>query len=134
MLDQTEVSGTITAVDPSGKISIATSRGPLDVWVATPVSDQFRVGRPVRVKTALQAVTFVPLNTGASPAAPQPAALAGGGPGDHAVIIGRILAVDPTGRITMESPRGPVNVWVADASRYVVGQSVQARTSVVATP
>src|ERR1044071_1936758 len=105
MLDQTEVSGTITAVDPSGKISIATSRGPLDVWGATPVRNQFRVGTPVRVKTALQAVTFVPLNTGASPAAPQPAALAGGGPGDHAVIIGRILAVDPTGRLPMGARR-----------------------------
>jgi len=134
MLDQTEVTGTITAVDPSGKISIATSRGPLDVWVATPVSDQFRAGRPVRVKSALQTVTFVPLNTGTAPTPPEPAALVGGEPGDHAVITGRILAVDPTGRITVDSPRGPVHLWVADASRYVVGQSVQARTSVLASP
>ena len=131
--DQTEVTGTVTAVDPNGRVSLATSRGPIDVWVATPVSSQFRAGAPVRVKSTVQTVTFVPLS-GAPAEGPTPAALAGGEPGDHAVITGRILAVEPTGRITIESPRGPVNLWVANASRYVVGQSVQARTSVLATP
>lgn len=132
-LDQTEITGTITAVDPNGKISIATSRGPLDVWVATPVTTQFRVGAPVRVKATLQGVTFVPVTGAAGAGTSEPAALAGGEPGDHAIITGRILAVEPTGRITIESPRGPINVWVADASRYAMGQPVQLRTSVLAT-
>jgi hypothetical protein len=133
MMDQTEVTGTITAVDPGGKISIATSRGPLDVLVATPLSAQLRPGSTVRVKSAVQGVTFVPISSAAAPASSEPAALAGGEPGDHAVVTGRILAIEPTGRITVESPRGSIHVWVADASRYVIGQSVQARTSVLAS-
>jgi len=132
MMDQTEITGTITAVDPGGRISIGTSRGPLDVWVATPVNPQFRPGSAVRVKTALQTVTFVPITTAVTPGSSEPAALVGGEPGDHAVVTGRILAIEPTGRITMESPRGPIHIWVADASRYAIGQSVQARTSVLA--
>jgi hypothetical protein len=132
-MDQTEITGTITAVDPNGKISIATSRGPVDVWVATPVNAQFRVGAPVRVKATLHSVTFVPLTSAAASGSTEPAALAGGEPGDYAVITGRILAVEPTGRLTIESPRGPINVWVADASRYTMGQPVQLRTSVLAS-
>ena len=131
MMDQTEVTGTITAVDPGGKLSVATSRGPLDVWVATPVNAQYRAGAPVRVKATLQGATFVPVTGAPASASTEPAALAGGEPGDYAVISGRVLAVEPTGRITVESPRGPVNVWVADASRYAVGQPVQVRTSVL---
>jgi len=132
MMDQTEITGTITAVDPGGKISIGTSRGPLDVWVATPVNPQLVPGSAVRVKTALQTVTFTPITTAVAPGTSEPAALVAGEPGDHAVVTGRILAIEPTGRITMESPRGPIHIWVADASRYAIGQSVQARTSVLA--
>jgi len=130
-MDQTEITGTIAAIDPNGKVSIATSRGPLDVWVATPVGDRFQTGAPVRMKSVVQGVSMVPIEAGAS-AGPQPAALAVPEPGDHAVVTGRILALEPGGRMTIESSRGPVSAWVADPARYRVGQGVQLRTSVVA--
>jgi hypothetical protein len=127
-MDQTEVTGTITAIDPNGKVSLATSRGPLDVWVATPVGDRFQVGAPVRMKGVIQSVTLVPLDAGAS-GQTEPAALAATEPGDYAVVTGRIIALEPSGRITIESPRGPVSAWVAEPSRYRAGQVVQLRTS-----
>jgi len=128
-MDQTEISGNITAVYPDGRISLATSRGPLDVWVATPVGDRFRPGEAARMKSIVQTVTLVALDTGS---APQPAALAATEPGDYAVLTGRILSLEPGGRITIESPRGPISTWVADPSRYSVGQVVRLRTAVVA--
>lgn len=128
-MDQTEITGTITAVHPDGRISLATSRGPLDVWVATPVGDRFQPGATVQIKSIVQTVTLVALDAGP---APQPAALVATEPGDYAVVTGRILALEPTGRITIESPRGPMSTWVADSGRYTVGQVVQVRTAVVA--
>jgi hypothetical protein len=131
-VDMTEISGTVAAVDPAGKISIATSRGPIDAWVGTPINDRFRVGTPVQMKTSVQAVSMVPLAGGVASSAPEPAALAATEPGDHAVITGRILGIDPAGRMTVESPRGPVNVWVPAPQNYAVGQEIQLRTSVTA--
>ncbi len=128
-MDQTEITGTITAIDPNGKVSLATSRGPLDVWVATPVGARFQVGAPVRMKSIVQSVTLVPLDAGTSAQTSEPAALAATEPGDYAIVTGRILALDPSGRITIESPRGPVSAWVADPSRYRMGQAVQLRTA-----
>ena len=51
-------------------------------------------------------------------------------PGDYAVVIGRVLAVDPSGRLTVESARGPITVRVPDVRRYKVGDTVEVRTSV----
>lgn len=127
-MDQTEIAGTITAVNPDGKLSLTTARGPLDVWVATPVGDRFQPGAPVRMKSVVQTVTLVALDAGT---APQPAALAVTEPGDYAVVTGRILSLEPTGRIIVESPRGPVSAWVAEPGRYALGQVVQVRTAVV---
>lgn len=131
-IDLAEITGTVTAVDSGGKISMATSRGLLDVWVGTPVNDRFRIGTPVHMKASVQSVSMVPLADTPASLAPEPAALVSSEPGDYAVVTGRILSIEPAGRVTIESPRGPVSVWVPDARLYTVGQQVQLRTSVVA--
>ena len=41
----------------------------------------------------------------------------------------RITAVDRDGRITVESPRGPVTVWLPETARYGVGETVEVRTA-----
>ena len=126
--DETTIIGTIAAVNPAGVVSITVPHGPLDVWVATPVADRFRTGETVQLRTTIQAVRMIPLAPG-TVSSPAPELAGDGGPGDRAVVMGRILALESTGRVTVESPRGPVNVWVTDTTRYRVGQIVQVRTS-----
>jgi hypothetical protein len=51
-------------------------------------------------------------------------------PGDHAVVTGRIVGVNPGGVLVVESPSGPIQVLTADGSRYKIGDAVQVRTTV----
>ena len=54
-------------------------------------------------------------------------------PGDHAIVIGRILSVDQRGTIAVDSPRGPIRVWVTqELGSYRVGDVVEVRTRVLA--
>ena len=46
-------------------------------------------------------------------------------PGDYAIVSGRVLGADPRGLLTVESPRGPITVWVPDTTPYPVGSAVQ---------
>ncbi len=42
------------------------------------------------------------------------------------------MNVAPTGMLTVESPRGPVTVWVPNAASFRVGDFVQVQTIVQA--
>jgi len=127
-MDQQTVAGTITAVDPSGRLSINSDRGPLHVWAAAGANQRFAVGDKVQVTMSAQAVDMVPVSgAGASAAPADPAASSP--PGDSAVVTGRVIGVD-RGLLVIESPTGPVQVWVGDAPRYTVSQPVQVRTHV----
>lgn len=132
-VDQTEVMGRVAALDPNGRISVRSSRGLVDAWVATGAAERFPPGSPVRVRTTVQRLAMVAASAapaaGAASPPSEPAALAGE-PGDYSTITGRVLRVEPTGVIAVESPRGPINLMVPDSSRYRVGDSVQVRTSV----
>jgi hypothetical protein len=131
-VDQQTVTGTVTAVDPSGRLSINSDRGPLHVWVASGANQRFATGDKVQVTMAAQAVDMVPVaGAGASAAPADPAASSQ--PGDSAVVTGRVIGVD-RGLLVVESPTGPVQVWVGDAPRYAVRQSVQVRTHVAKSP
>jgi hypothetical protein len=44
------------------------------------------------------------------------------------------MGVSKNGTLVIESPTGPVQVWVADSSKYRVEQPVQIRTSVSKLP
>lgn len=125
-----EIAGQIAAIEPSGVATIESARGPLRVWLADGPGSRFASGRPVKVDVAVQPVRMVAVSgTGGQASGPTistPAPV----PGDQAVVVGRILSVNPTGMLTVESPRGPITVWVSDAANFKVGDFVQVQTVV----
>jgi hypothetical protein len=127
-VDQQSLTGTVTAVDPSGRLSIDSDRGPLHVWAAARANERFRPGDKVTVTVNVQQVDMVPLRTG-SPAVPDPSASLSSQPGDSAVVTGRVMGVD-RGFIVVESPSGPIQVWAGEPPRYKLSDHVQIRTNV----
>ena len=131
--DQETLNGVVTAADPRGRLSIESERGPLHVWAASGADQRFQPGAKVRVEMAVQPVDLIPAGAGApsDPAASPPMPSQ---PGDHAVVTGRVMGIAKNGTLVIESPTGPVQVWVADSSKYRVEQPVQLRTSVATLP
>jgi hypothetical protein len=128
-----ELNGTVASVDPSGRLAVNSPRGPIHVWVASGAEQRFKVGTPVALKSSVQPVDLVPASAPATPTpAPvgSPAASPTSEPGDHAVVTGRIIGVNPGGVLVVESPTGPIQVLSADGSRYKIGDAVQVRTTV----
>jgi hypothetical protein len=131
--DELETTGTVSSLDPAGKAAIASARGPVEVWVATPTT-AVRAGEAVRVRMQVQALDVLPVMAGETPPpATPPAPAVGSEPGDYAAVRGAVRAVDPGGRLTVDTPRGPIQVWVPRADRYAVGQFVEVRTAVLPT-
>ena len=129
--DETEVTGTVARVDPAGKASITSARGPVEVWVVAPET-ALRPGQEVRVQMQVQALQVLPVRPGeVAPPVPPPAPTIGSQPGDYAAVRGPLRAVDPAGRLTVDSPRGPIQVLVPRAERYAVGEFVEVRTVVL---
>jgi hypothetical protein len=124
-----EVSGQVSAIDPTGVASIQSARGPLRVWMADNAQSRFQSGRAVKVVINVQPVRMVAVSgTGGQASvptisAPPPV------PGDSAVVVGRILSVNQ-GTLTIDSPRGPISVWVPDANAFKVGDFAQVQTVV----
>jgi hypothetical protein len=133
--DEVEVVGTIAAVDSSGKVVVNTAQGPIQVWRATN-GMAFAPGGNVRVRMRVQPLDVVMIAPGQSVTVmPPPVMLDSAAsprtePGDYAVVMDRIIAVDPSGALTVQSSRGPVMVRVPNAARYKVGDTVEVRTSV----
>ena len=129
----TELQGTIGSVEPSGRLAINADRGPIHIWVASGADQRFTKGAPVTVKMSVQPVDLVPAR-GTSATAPAPAdtpsASPSSEPGDHAVVTGHIMGVNPGGVLVVESPTGPIQVIVSDANTFKVGDAVQVRTTV----
>jgi hypothetical protein len=132
-VDQQTVNGVVTAADPRGRLSIESERGPLHVWAASGADQRFQPGAKVRIEMAVQPVDMVPAGAGA-PADPAASPSRPPLPGDHAVVTGRIMGIAKNGTLVVESPTGPVQVWVPDSSKYRVEQPVQIRTSVATLP
>jgi hypothetical protein len=128
--DENELTGAVSMVDSVGRLSINSSRGPVHVWGAAGVEQRYRPGQNVRVKMAVQAVDMVPTRTRPASVPEDPAAKPGSEPGDYATVTGRVVGVNPGGAIVVESPTGPIQVYVGDSGRYRVADTVQVRTSV----
>jgi len=126
-----EVTGQISAIDPSGVATIDSARGPLRVWVADGAQSRFAVGAPVKVLINVQPVRMVAVSgaggQASGPTMSTPAPI----PGDQALVVGRILSAN-AGTLTVESPRGPITVWVPEGSAFKVGDFVQIQTVVQA--
>ena len=134
--DEMQVVGTVTVVDPGGKLVVNTPQGAVQIWRATN-GMAFAKGANVRVHMRVQPmdVVLVMAGPGGTISSPAPAPLSPGAsprtePGDYAIVMGRVVAVDPSGAITIESVRGPVTVRVPNASRYKVNDTVEVGTSV----
>ena len=131
--DTLEVKGTVASVDPNGRMAVTSERGPVHVWVASGADQRFKKDAPVSVKMTVQPVEMKPATSGQQPSSAANA-LAGASPssepGDHAVVTGRIIGVNPGGILVVESPTGPVQVLVADGAKYKVGDYVEIHTSV----
>jgi hypothetical protein len=125
---QQTVAGTVTAVDPTGRLSVQSEHGALHVWTAAGANQRFAPGDKVQVVIALQPVDMVPAGGGA-PAAADPSASLSSQPGDSAVVTGRVIGVD-RGLIIVESPTGPVQVWAGESTSLQPSQYVQVRTNV----
>ncbi len=127
-----DLSGTVEAVDPSGVLAITTPRGRLLVWNAGPNVTGFRPGDAVRVHTRVQAVDRVPVAPGTPEAAlrPEPSAAVPSVPGESAVVVGPVMSLSPAGTVRVQSPRGPVEVWVPTPERFRSANAVEVRTTV----
>jgi hypothetical protein len=124
-----DLSGQITAIDTNGIATIESARGPLRVWMADGAQSRFQSGKPVKLVVNVQPVRMVAIaGTGgqASPTLSPPPAI----PGDSAVVVGRIMALNANGTLTIESPKGPITVWVPNASNFKIGDFVQVQTVV----
>jgi hypothetical protein len=128
--DQLEVGGTVSALDPAGKVGVASDRGPLVLWIAQPGGAPFRSGDRVHVRLRVQPFDTVTGQAAEPARGPEPSASIGSEPGEYAVVKGKITAVDTGGRLTLESPRGPVTVAVPNAARYRMGETVEVHSSV----
>ena len=133
-VDEQSVNGVVTAADPRGRLSIESDKGPLHIWAAAGADQRFQPGAKVKVDMAVQPVDMVPAGAGAPTGDPAASPSTPSQPGDHAVVTGRIMGVAKNGTLVVESPTGPVQVWVGDSSKYRVEQPVQIRTSVSALP
>ena len=127
-----EITGQIASIDTNGVATVESARGPLRVWLAENPQARFQSGRPVKIVVTAQPVRMVAVaGAGGQASVPTMTPVPPLG-GDSATIVGRILSVSPTGTLTVESPRGPVNVWVPDATSFRVGDFVQLQTIVQA--
>jgi len=133
--DVMEVKGTVATIDPGGRMAVTSERGPVHVWVASGADARFTKGSPVSVRMSVQPVDMVAATPGQTspPASALPAASPSSEPGDHAVVIGRIIGVNPGGILVVESPTGPIQVLVADGAKYKVGDYVEVRSTVHAS-
>jgi hypothetical protein len=125
-----EVSGQIKSINPQGIATIDTARGPLTVWVAEGAQNRFASGKPVKVIVNVQPVRMVAVSGAGGQASGPTLAMPAPIPGDQAVVVGRILAVNPNGSLSVESPRGPISIWVSDAASFRIGDFVQVQTVV----
>jgi hypothetical protein len=126
--EQAEVRGSVSTASPDGRVSIDSPRGPVHVWVATGADQRFQPGTPVIVTTSVQPVDMVPADR-APRSATDPAASAPSQPGDYSLVTGRVIGVNPGGGLVVESPAGPIQIWVADQAKYKVSDAVQVRTT-----
>jgi hypothetical protein len=131
-VDVAEVTGRLATIDVGGVAAVDTPHGSLLVWTS-PGETPLRPGQDVRLRLRVQTIEVVAREraaaAGAAPAAPEPSTFVGSEPGDYSVVTGHILRITPSGVISVESPRGPVDVWLADVTRYRVGDMVQVSTS-----
>jgi hypothetical protein len=125
---RSETTGRVVAIDPSGLMTVDTPQGRVTLWTNNPAVVRVAPGAVIRLQSTVQGADIVPQASLVGADAQQPAASVMTEPGDYAVVTGRVLSVDPRGLLTVESPRGPITVWLQDVTPYQPGAAVQVRT------
>lgn len=135
-VDHVATLATVRSVDVDGVMVVDSDHGPLTVLIAKPVNGRYEAGAPVRVETTVQAMKLVPVGSSPStaPGVDMAAASPRTEPGDFVVVTGPVLSVDASGTIRIESPRGPIALWLPNAHRFRVGEFVRVRTFVAMKP
>jgi hypothetical protein len=125
--DRSVTTAHVTGTDLRGMVTVESDRGSTEVWVVDP--SHYHYGDRVEITMAVRAVRVEARPE--SPAPPGAPPDEWSEPGDHAAVTGRILAADPRGTITVDSPRGAIRVWATVApGRYCVKSWVEVRTRV----
>lgn len=131
--EKIELTGAVTTSDPNGRVSIDSPRGPVHLWVASGADQRFRTGSQARMVITLQPVEMV-AGSGAQPSASPAGDTLKTSPStnsaeDYSVVVGRIIGVNSNGAVVIESPSGPIQLFVASPDKYHVSDYVQVRTS-----
>jgi hypothetical protein len=125
--DRSVTTAHVTGTELRGLVTVESDRGPTEVWVVDP--SRYHFGDRLEITMAVRAVRVEARP--ASPAPPEGPPDEWSEPGDHAAVTGRILATDPRGTITVDSPRGAIRVWATvTPGRYCVKSWVEVRTRV----
>ena len=123
-------------MNSDGVMIVDSVHGSLTLLIAKPVDDRYGPGAPVRIETAVQAMKLVPAGSAPSTASDADAVAASPRtePGDLVMITGPVLSVEASGTMRIESPRGPIALWLPNAVRFRVGDFVRVRTFVSVRP
>jgi len=123
---------TVRSVNSDGVMVVDSDHGPLTVLIAKPVDGRYGPGTRVRVETAVQAMKLVPAGSAPSTATDVDTVAASPRtePGDLVMITGPVLSVEASGTMRIESPRGPIALWLPNTQRFRVGEFVRVRTFV----
>ena len=127
---RSETTGRVVALDSSGLMTVDTSQGRVTIWTNNPSVVPVAPGSVIRLRSTVQGADIVPQASLVGADAQQPAASVMTEPGDYAVVTGRVVSVDPRGLLTVESPRGPITVWLQEVTLYQLGAAVQVGTFV----
>jgi hypothetical protein len=130
VVDHAAATATVRTVAADGMMAVDSDHGPLTVLIATPVARHYGSGVRVRVETAVQAMKLVPRG---SMTQPDVLPVSNGEPGDSSVVTGPVLSIEPSGRMRIGSPQGPIALWLPNAHRFSVGEFVRVRTFVAVT-
>jgi hypothetical protein len=124
-----DVTGTVTAIDPRGVMTIDAGGRSVPVWTAQPGASEFKVGDRVHARISVQPGTVVPAS-GAVVSGMAPAASVRTEPGDYAVFVAPVTGADAGGAITLDSPRGLIVLPMPSGAPQGAGGFVEVRSEV----
>jgi hypothetical protein len=133
-VDHVAATATVRSVTPEGVMAVDSDHGPLTLLIARPPAGRYGPGARVRVQTAVQAMQLVPAGSAPHTASSSSMLAPTPEPEDSVVVTGRVLGVEASGTVRIESPRGAISLWVPNAERFRVNDFIRVRMVVAATP
>jgi hypothetical protein len=126
-LRHSDASGTVRRVIDHGRLVVDTTVGALMIPVGESCSGALVVGRSVRVRTAVQEVARTEVPAGVETRSPLVMPLVAHSPSTYSTLIGDLLGVTGDGRLIVDTPTGPITLWLPPAA-WQLGRPVQVWT------